>query len=78
MISYLLKLVLDYEDTASDVEISLNANETNVVLGSENGLKEYQNYVYSVTAINIIGNTTTGLGQKFRKILENLKCLRTV
>ena len=67
MSSYLL--MLDSKERASDVAVFLEANETDVVLGLEDGLKEYQTYVYSVTAINIIGNTTTGLGPKFRKTL---------
>ena len=69
VLSYLIMLMLDLKDRASDVVVFLEANETDVVLGLEYGLKEYQTYVYSVTAINIIGNTTTGLGPKFSKII---------
>ena len=63
--------MLDSDERPSDV-MFLKTNETNVVLRHENGLKEHQSYIYSVRAINIIGNTTTGfnLGQKFRKIYE--------
>ena len=69
MLSYLLMLTLDSKERASDVAVLLEANETDVVLGREDGLKQYQTYVYSVTAINIIGNTTTVLRPKFRKII---------
>ena len=74
MLSYLLTLVLDSDERASDVKMFLKINETNVVLRHEKRLKEHQGYIYSVTAINFIGNTTTGfnLGQKFRKIQEKL------
>ena len=71
MLSYLLMLKLDSKERASDVAVLLEANETDVVLGLEDGLKEYQTYVYSVTAINIIGNTTTSLRPKFRKMILN-------
>ena len=69
MLSYLLMLTLDSKERASDVVVLLEANETDVVLGLEDGLKQYQTYVYSVTAINTVGNTTTGLRPKFRKII---------
>ena len=72
MLSYLLMLMLDSKERASDVVVLLEANETDVVLGLEDGLKQYQTYVYSVTAINTVGNTTAGLGQKIRKILEHM------
>ena len=71
MSSYLLMLTLDSKERGSDVVVLLEANETDVVLGLEDGLKQYQTYVYSVIAINTVGNTTAGLGQKIRKILEH-------
>ena len=67
---YLLMLMLDSKERASDVVVLLEANKTDIVLGLEDGLKEYQTYVYFVAAINTVGNTTAGLGQKIHKILE--------
>ena len=33
-------------------------NETGIVLGPEDGLGDNQKYVYTLTAINIVGNAT--------------------
>ena len=41
------------------IDTTLAFNATEVVLGPQNGLKENQKYVYTITAINSIGNVTT-------------------
>ena len=58
-LSYLLKLKSNYQAAEDGVEIILLPNETSIVLGYEEGLKENQKYTYSVTAVNTIGNATT-------------------
>ena len=61
ILSYLLKLKSNYQAAENDVEVEiiLLPNETSIVLGYEEGLKENQKYTYSVTAVNTIGNATT-------------------
>ena len=39
--------------------ISLDSNETEVTLGPEDGLETNQKYMYTLTAINAIGNVTS-------------------
>ena len=39
--------------------ISLGANETDVMLGPLDGLEDNQKYLFTVTAINSIGTTTS-------------------
>ena len=39
--------------------ISLDSNETEVILGPEIGLETNQKYMYTLTAINAIGNVTS-------------------
>ena len=39
--------------------ISLDANETEVLLGPQDGLEENQKYVFTVTAVNNIGTITS-------------------
>ena len=48
-------LVLRSEQTGVVINESLDPNETEVVLGPQDGLKDNQKYVYTVTAINSIG-----------------------
>ena len=58
VVAYLLKLK-PLDDMFQAVDIFLKLNETNIVLGREEGLIENQSYVYSVTAINVIENVST-------------------
>ena len=63
VLSYLL--MLRSEQTGVVINVSLNPNWTEVVLGPQDGLDDNQKYVYTVTAINSIGNTTSeGNGKK--------------
>ena len=39
--------------------ISLDSNETEVILGPEIGLETNQKYLYTLTAVNAIGNVTS-------------------
>ena len=39
--------------------IFLDSNETEVILGPEIGLETNQKYMYTLTAINAIGNVTS-------------------
>ena len=39
--------------------ISLDSNETEVILGPEIGLETNQKYLYTLTAFNAIGNVTS-------------------
>ena len=57
VLSYLL--VLRSEQTGVFINISLGANETEVLLGPQDGLEENQKYVFTVTAVNNIGTTTS-------------------
>ena len=41
------------------INISLGANETEVMLGPQDGLGEKQKYVFTVTAVNSIGTTSS-------------------
>ena len=68
MLSYLL--VLRPEQTGIVINMSLNHNETEVVLGPQDGLEDNQKYVYTVTAINSIGNTTSDSEKDGRNICE--------
>ena len=63
VLSYLL--MLRSEQTGVVINVSLNPNWPEVVLGPQDGLDDNQKYVYTVTAINSIGNTTSeGNGKK--------------
>ena len=57
MSTYLLKL--RSEEIGSEFKKSLDSNETEVTIGSSDGLKENRIYQYIVTAINSVGNTTS-------------------
>ena len=57
VLSYLL--MLRSEQTGIVINVSLNPNWTEVVLDPQGGLDDKQKYVYTVTAINNIGNTTS-------------------
>ena len=67
VLSYLL--VLRSEQTGVFINISLGANdhETEVTLDPQDGLEENQKYVYTVTAVNSIGTTTSYQDEKLRK-----------
>ena len=54
--SYLLKLK---SEGIGKVEKSLGSNETEVTIGSNDGLKGNKKYQYTVTARNSVGNTTS-------------------
>ena len=41
------------------INISLDSNETEVILGPEIGLETNLKYAYTLTAINAIGNVTS-------------------
>ena len=58
MVAYLLKLK-SVGEMFQAVELFLKPNESDIVLGHEEGLIVNRKYAYSVTAINIIGNTST-------------------
>ena len=45
--------------------ISLDSNETEVILSPEIGLETNQKYVYTLTAVNAIGNVTSHQDGKF-------------
>ena len=62
VLSYLL--VLKSEQTGVLINVSLDSNETEVVLGPQNRLEDNQKYVYTVTAINSIGNTLSEVDGK--------------
>ena len=65
VVEYLLKLK-SLDEMFQAIELFLKPNETNIVLGREEGLIENRKYAYSVTAINVIGNTSTILdGRSF-------------
>ena len=55
--TYLLKL--RSEEIGSKVERSFSSNETEVTIGSNDGLKGNKKYQYTVTAINSVGNATS-------------------
>ena len=62
VLNYLLTLTSETILTGVVINVSLESNhcnETEVVLGPQDGLEENQKYVYTVTAINSIGNTTS-------------------
>ena len=52
-------LVLRLEESKMFINKSLGVNETKVVLGSESGLENNQEYEYTISAINSVGMTTT-------------------
>ena len=41
------------------VDLSISGNQTEVVIGKEDGLKHKKKYLIKVTAINMVGNVTT-------------------
>ena len=51
--------MLRSEQTGVFINISLGANETEVMLGPQDGPEENQKYAYTVTAVNSIGTTTS-------------------
>ena len=59
-------MVLRSEQTEVVISQSLAHNMTEVVLGPQDGLEDNQKYVYTVTAINTIGMTTSD---------ENIVCM---
>ena len=57
VLSYLL--ALRSVQTGTVIYVFNDSNETEIVLGHQDGLEENQKYVYKVTAINSIGNVTS-------------------
>ena len=51
--------MLRIEQTRKTVNVSLDSNETEAILGPEIGLEINQKYTYTLTAINAIGNVTS-------------------
>ena len=69
MLSYLLKI--KPHEVGNTIEELLSANKTYIVLVPSAGLEADHKYVYSVTAFNAIGNTTSAIGGKH---LSKLAC----
>ena len=71
VVAYLLNLK-SLDDVFQTVEFFFKPNETNLVLGREEGLIENWKYTYSVTTVNVIGNTSTILdGRLFCTLIVN-------
>ena len=51
--------MLRIEETRKTVSLSLDSNETEVILGPEIGLETNQKYIYALTVVNAIGNVTS-------------------
>ena len=51
--------MLRIEQTRETINISLESNETEVILHPEIGLETNQKYLYTLTAINAIGSVTS-------------------
>ena len=66
-------MVLRTEQTRKTVNLSLDSNETEVILGPEIGLETKQKYVYTLTAVNAIGNVTDG--NIFRQLHNYSSCI---
>ena len=62
VLSYLLTMTP--QEAGNAIEVSLGANETYLVLGPFTGLVVGHKYDYTVTAFNVIGNTTSTMGRK--------------
>ena len=54
------------------VEVSINGNQTEVVLRTDDGIKHNKKYLLSVTAINMIGNKTSHMGMVVGKWYRHL------
>ena len=65
MLKYLLKLTSTSEKYGHTINKFLGANETNVVLTAQDGFVDHQRYVYTITASNVYGKTTTTLGDMY-------------
>ena len=57
VLNYLI--VLRSEQMVINVSLDPNETDSEVVLGPQDGLEDNQKYVYTVTAINSIGNITS-------------------
>ena len=63
VLSYVLKLRL--EKSQHVIERFVSANKSRVLLTAQDGLKRNKKYVYTVSATNIVGNTSTPLGTTY-------------
>ena len=50
------------------INVSLDSNDTGVVLGPQDGLENNQMYVYAVTAINSFGVATSNQDRNICKL----------
>ena len=57
VLNYLI--VLRSEQMVINVSLDPNETDSEVVLGPQDGLEDNQKYMYTVTAINSIGNITS-------------------
>ena len=55
------------------VEVSINGNETEVVIGPEDDVEYDRKYLLSVTAINMVGNTTSDTSNVVGKYYSGLE-----
>ena len=62
MLSYLLKITP--QEAGNAIEVALGTQETYLVMGPFTGLEVGHKYNYTVTAINVNGNTTSTTGGK--------------
>ena len=64
VLSYFNLVVLRSEQTDNFINVSLDTNETEVILGNRDELKDDQKYVYRLNAFNSIGKITSQTAQK--------------
>ena len=53
-----LSYLLSFQNNMG-IYVLLYSNETEVVLGPQDGLEDNQKFVYTITAINSVGNATS-------------------
>ena len=58
MDQYILSYLVSFRNSKG-IYLFLNTNETEVMFDSQDGLGDNQKYVYTVTAINSVGNATS-------------------
>ena len=62
VLSYLLKI--KPQGVRNQIELSIGANNTYIVLGPSSGLEAGHKYEYSIAAFSVIGNTTSAMSGK--------------